>query len=221
MQIENNILRHYLRDAYFITGTAYAGKSTAVHLLAERFGMVECGENFTKPVTDIVADEKCQPNFSYFKRMKDWKEFVTRTPEEYAGWIFGNMEEIVGFEIAEIISRSQGRKVIVDTNLPLHVLHEISDYDHVAVMVCPQSMSVDRFFDRSDPEKQFLLSVIDSCENRDEVMENYRRILERINSKENYDELVGSGFFTLVRENDGRDTREEVLMKLAEHFKLI
>ncbi len=221
MQIENNILRHYLRDAYFITGTAYAGKSTSVHLLAERFGMVECGENFTKPVTDIVADEKWQPNLNYFKRMKDWKEFVTRTPEEYAGWIFGNMEEIVGFEIAEIISRSQGRKVIVDTNLPLHVLHEISDYDHVAVMVCPQSMSVDRFFDRSDPEKQFLLSVIDSCENRDEVMENYRRILERINSKENYDELVGSGFFTLVRENDGRDTREEVLMKLAEHFKLI
>ena len=197
MQIENNILRHYLRDAYFITGTAYAGKSTAVHLLAERFGMVECGENFTKPVTDIVADEKCQPNLSYFKRMKDWKEF------------------------AEIISRSQGRKVIVDTNLPLHVLHEISDYDHVAVMVCPQSMSVDRFFDRSDPDKQFLLSVIDSCENRDEVMKNYRRILERINSKENYDELVGSGFFTLARENDGRDTREEVLMKLAEHFKLI
>ena len=35
MLIENNILRHYLRNVYFITGTAYAGKSTAAKLLSE------------------------------------------------------------------------------------------------------------------------------------------------------------------------------------------
>ena len=40
MHIENNILRHYLKDVYFITGTAYAGKSTAAKLLAERYGMI-------------------------------------------------------------------------------------------------------------------------------------------------------------------------------------
>lgn len=221
MLIENNILRYYLRNAYFITGTAYAGKSTAVHLLAEKFGMVECGENYHMAVTETAADEKLQPNLTYFRRMKDWKEFVTRTPEEYEKWIFGNQEEVAGFEIEEIISRGQGRKVIVDTNIPLHVLHEITDYDHVAVMVCPQSMSVDRFFDRSDPDKQFLLNVIDGCENREAVMENFRQMLMRVNSKEHCDECVNSGFFTLVREDDGRDTREEVVMKLAKHFRLI
>ena len=41
MQIANNILRYYLRNVYFITGTAYAGKSTAVRLLAERYGVSE------------------------------------------------------------------------------------------------------------------------------------------------------------------------------------
>ena len=46
MLIENNILKYYLRNVYFINGTAYAGKSTAVHMLAERFGLVECGENY-------------------------------------------------------------------------------------------------------------------------------------------------------------------------------
>lgn len=35
-------------------------------------------------------------------------------------------------------------------------------------------MSVDRFFDRGDPEKQFLLSVIRACPNPDAVMENNR-----------------------------------------------
>lgn len=221
MLIENNILKYYLRNVYFINGTAYAGKSTAVHMLAERFGLVECGENYHMAVTEKIADEKIQLNLTYFRRMKDWKEFVTRSPEEYEKWILGNQEEVAGFEIAEVISLARDRKVIVDTNIPLHVLKEITDYNHVAIMVCPQSMSADRFFDRSDPDKQFLLNVIDGCENRDEVMENFRQMLMRVNSKEHYDEFVKSGFFTLVREDDGRDTREEVVTKLAKHFGFI
>ena len=109
----------------------------------------------------------------------------------------------------------------LDTCIPLDILKEISDYDYVAVMLSPQSMSVERFFDRSDPEKQFLLRVIDSCENRDAVMENYRRGLERINSQAHYDEYANSGFFTVVREDNGLDTREEVCDRIARHFGLI
>ena len=81
-------------------------------------------------------------------------------------------------------------------------------------------MSVDRFFDRSDPDKQFLLSVIDSCENSEAVMENYRRGLALINSQKHYDEYAQSGFFTVVREADGRDTREEACDLIARHFGL-
>ena len=36
MKIENNILKHYLKNVYFITGTAYAGKSTTVKMIAHR-----------------------------------------------------------------------------------------------------------------------------------------------------------------------------------------
>ena len=35
MKIENNILKYYLKNVYFITGTAFAGKSTMVNMLAE------------------------------------------------------------------------------------------------------------------------------------------------------------------------------------------
>ena len=82
-------------------------------------------------------------------------------------------------------------------------------------------MSVDRFFDRSDPEKQFLLSVIESCENPEAVMENYKRGLALINSKKHYDEYANSGFFTVVREENGLDTREAVCDTIAKHFGLI
>lgn len=221
MKIENNILKHYLRNVYFITGTAYAGKSTMVKMLSEKYNMVFCGENYFTEVTNLVADPALQPDLCYIKNLNDFKEFVTRSPEEYERWIYGTGREAAGFEIAELISLSRDKKVIVDTNIPLDILKVISDYQHVAVMLSPQSMSVERFFDRNDPEKQFILSVIESCENPEAVMENYRKGLARINSKEHYEEFLNSGFFTLVREDNGKDTREEVCEKLAEHFGLV
>lgn len=221
MIIENNILKYYLRNVYFITGTAYAGKSTMVKMLSEKYDMICCGENFHCTVSDIVATPDIQPDLCYMKTMADWKEFVTRTPEEYERWIYGVGKEVAGFEIAEILSLAKDKKVIVDTNVPVDILKEISDYNHVAVMLSPQSMSVERFFERSDPEKQFILSVIDSCDDSEKVMENYKKGLALINSQEHYDEYANSGFFTVVREDNGKDTREYVCELLAKHFGLI
>ena len=128
MKIENNILKHYLKNVYFITGTAYAGKSTTVKMLADRYDMIFCGENYHSFVSDIVAAPDVQPDICYLKILTDWKEFVTRSPEEYERWIFSVGREAAEFEIAELISISREKKVIVDTNIPLDVLKEISDY---------------------------------------------------------------------------------------------
>jgi hypothetical protein len=221
MKIENNILKHYLKNVYFITGTAYAGKSTTVKMLAERYDMVFCGENYHSKVSDAVATPDAQPDICFLKTLTDWKEFVTRTPEEYERWIYSTSKEAAEFEVAELISISQDRKVIVDTNIPVGILKEISNYNHVAVMLSPLSMSVDRFFDRSDPEKQFLLNVIESCEDSKTVMENYRQGLELINGQKHYDEYANSGFFTVVRQDTQKDTREEICEIIARHFGLI
>ena len=221
MTINNNIIKHYLKNVYFITGTAYAGKSTTVKMLAERYGMLCCGENYHMAVSEIVATPETHPNLCYNRLLTDWKNFVTRTPEEYERWIYAVGREAAEFEVAHLISLPRDRKVIVDTCIPIDVLKEISDYNHVAVMLSPQSMSVERFFDRSDPEKRFLLNVINSCEDPALVMENYRKGLARINSKEHYDEYANSGFFTLVREDNGSDTREQVCDRIAAHFRLM
>jgi len=220
MKIANNIIKHYLKNVYFITGTAYAGKSTTVKMLAEKYGMLCCGENYHMDVSEVVATPETHPDICYNRQLTDWRDFVTRTPEEYERWIFSVAREAAEFEVAQLIAVSCDRKVIVDTNIPLDLLHEISDYDHVAVMLSPQSMSVERFFDRSDPEKRFLLNVIDSCDDPEAVMENYRKGLALINSKQHYDEFVQSGFFAVVREDNGLDTREAVCAEIARHFGL-
>ncbi|MBO7275291.1 MAG: hypothetical protein J6V15_02840, partial [Clostridia bacterium] len=133
---------------------------------------------------------------------------------------YGTAREAAEFEVAQLISMPCDRKIIVDTNIPVDILREISDYKHVAIMLSPQSMSVDRFFDRTDPDKQFILSVIESCEDKDSVMDNYRQGLKLINSQKHYDEYANSGFFTVVRRDDGEDNREQVCDILAEHFGL-
>jgi dephospho-CoA kinase len=221
MNISNNILKHYLKNVYFITGTAYAGKSTTVKMLSEKYDMVFCGENYHSVVSDVVANPENQPEISYLNNLIDFRDFVTRSPEEYARWIFATSKEAAEFEIAELLSISKDKKVIVDTNIPIDILKEISDYNHVAVMISPLSMSVERFFDRNDPEKLFILNTIESCENPAEVMENYKKGLALINSQENYDLYAKSGFFTVVREDNQKDTKEEVCEKIAKHFGLV
>ena len=220
MKIENNILKHCLKNVYFITGTAYAGKSTTAKMLSERYGMILCGENYHSALSDTVATPQAQPDISYLNRLTDWKDFVTRSPEEYERWMYSTAREAAEFEVAMLLRLPADKKAIVDTNIPLDLLREISDHSRVAVMLSPQSMSVERFFDREDPEKQFLLRVIESCENPEAVMENYRRGLALINSRKHYDEYAQSGFFTVVRQDNGLDTRQAVCDAVAAHFGL-
>lgn len=218
--IESNLLKALFRNVYFINGTAYAGKSTAVKNLAERFGGICCGENYHDSLTPL-ADPEHQPNLCYFQTMSGWEEFLTRTPGQYASWIDGISREAAELEILMLIHLTQqhpDKPIFVDTNIHIETLREISDYHHVAVMLSDQSTSVDRFFERSDPEKQFLFHEIGKTSNPESTMANFRACIAKINSPENYRNLEESGFFVLRR--DENRTQEETCDILAKHFRL-
>ena len=102
MQIQSNIIKSLFQNVYFITGTAYAGKSTAVKLLAERFDGICCGENYHDVFMKHI-DKEFQPNLAYFDTMKDWQEFISRTPDEYAAWIDGCSKEAESLEIIRLL----------------------------------------------------------------------------------------------------------------------
>ena len=86
LKIENNILKHYLRNVYFITGTAYAGKSTMVKMLAERYDMVFCGENYYIPVSDAVATPDVQPDLCYRKTSRIGRILLPAHPRNMSRW---------------------------------------------------------------------------------------------------------------------------------------
>ena len=218
MNIENNLLKALFQNVYFINGTAYAGKSTAVKNLAQRFGGICCGENY-HDVLQHLADPVHQPNLCYFDTMSDWQEFINRPPKVYDAWISGTAREAAQLEILELIRVCrEGKPVFVDTNISIELLREISDYHHVAIMLSPQSMSVDRFFDRSDPEKQFLFQQIQQAEDPEKTMANFRACIAEINSPEKYAAFAESGFFVHIR--DDSLSPEQTADILASHFQL-
>lgn len=218
MNISDNVIRKLLKNAYFINGTAYAGKSTMVRLLAEKHGGICCGENYHAALMDSI-DAEHQPNLSYFKTMSGWQEFISRTPEQYDAWITGCSSEAAELEVILLLRLAErGKRMFVDTNISVERLREISDYGHVAVMLSPQSMSVDRFFERDDADKRFIYNQIMAAPDPSSAMENYLRCIARINSREHYDEFLNSGFFTYIRSEES--TVPEALAALERHFGL-
>ena len=218
MEIADNILRSLLHNCYFIVGTAYAGKSTMVRLLAQRHDGIECGENYHDVLME-ATDPVHQPNLGYFQTMGSWHEFVSRTPEDYVAWLDGTSREAAELELVQLLRLSQsGKKIFVDTNISLEQLKKIALWDHVAVLLSPQSLSVERFFDRPDAEKQFLYRQIIEGPDPEQTMANFRACVALANSPERYAAFAESGFFTHLRTDES--TIEGTLAVLAAHFGL-
>ena len=187
-----------LDNVYFITGTAYAGKSTLVKNLAALHGGIACVENYHDALLDGL-DSREYPCLTYTRDLKDWRAFIRRTPDEYTAWVEGCNRECAVLE-QEILSRlsQQGRPVFVD--IPLDTLHAISDPAHVLVMLADPAISVSRFFDRPDREKQFLYRLLQQEPDPALAMDNFRACLQRINSPEQYDRFLHAGFPVILRD---------------------
>ena len=103
----------------------------------------------------------------------------------------------------------------MDTNISPETLRNISDSNHVLIMLAEPDISVNLFFNRPDKEKQFLYRLLMEEENPEAALENFRQCLSRINSRENYDAFLKSGFPVLIRDEN---RSPEQTMALAERI---
>ena len=123
------------KNVYFITGTAYAGKSTITKLLSEKYNGIHCEENY-HDIRLPSLDKNKFPDLTYIRDLEDFRHFIRRTPEEYAAWINAVDKEcgVVELVILEKLTK-QNKKIFVDTNISVPILKEISDKDHVLIMI--------------------------------------------------------------------------------------
>ena len=205
-------------NAYFITGTAYAGKSTMVKLLAEKYDGILCEENYHDALLPELSREEF-PCVTYTRDLEDWHDFIRRTPEQYKAWIDGAAKEceILELRILEEL-RKQEKPVFVDTNISIETLKTVARPDHVLIMLADPDVSVRRFFERPDREKQFLYRLIMEEPDPEQAMDNYRKGLMLINSQENYDRLLHSGF-SVIHRDDSRSI-EQTLALVEKSFGL-
>ena len=195
-----------LGNVYFVIGTSYAGKSTIVKNLAKKHNGIALEENYHDAKLPEL-DSREFPGLTYTRDLQDWHEFIRRTPDEYVAWLESTKKEceIVELQIIEELlekPEAQGKKIFVDTNICIETLHRISDPKHVLVMLSDPAISIHRFFDRPDPEKQFLYRLIMEEPDPEKAMENYREGLKLICSQESYEELQNAGFHVLYRDEN-------------------
>mgnify|MGYP000162796524 CR=1 FL=1 len=146
---------------------------------------------------------------------------VAALPKEYEAWIDGCTRECTILELQileELEAQNPNTKIFVDTNIPVEVLKQIADRDHVMILLADPEVSVNRFFDRPDREKQFLYQLLMSEDDPEWAMENFRACLKRVNSPERYAAFLHSGFPVLLR--DDRRAVEETLSIVEQSFKL-
>ncbi len=220
IQFSDNLIQHYLQNVYFINGHSYAGKSTMVRMLAERYDMIRCGENYHDAFPRNKLSRWKQPGLCYFDTMSGWQEWLNMTPEEHWNWCEKVNDECAEIEILELIGLAAGgRKVVADTNIPPDILRAISSYHRVAILLCdPPDICAKRFFDREDPEKKFMLEEIGKCPNPEATLKNFNAWAKYHPPAET--DWAHTGFFTYTRTDFDTDTREEMLSVLAKHFGL-
>ena len=189
-------------NVYFFNGTAYAGKSTLVKELAARYNGIACEENYHQALLPEL-DAQEFPCLTYTRDLQDWHDFIRRTPDEYEAWVQGSSKECEMLELRILENLPAGDKpVFVDTNISVETLRKISDREHVLIMLADPEISVNRFFDRPDREKQFLYRLMMDEPDPEVALDNFRQCLSRINSRENYNAFLHSGFQVLTRDDN-------------------
>ncbi|MBR4434706.1 MAG: hypothetical protein IKS90_01245 [Clostridia bacterium] len=209
----------YFQDVYFFNGMAYAGKSTVVKKLAEKYDGIACTENYHSRLLGGL-DKNEFPCLTYLRDLKDMHAFIRRTPDEYEAWFKGAAMESEKLELKMLEDiAGKGRKVFVDTNISVEMLKKVADAKNVVIMLTDPDTAVERFFERQDDDKRFLYNLIMEEKDPEAALENFKNCLRRVNSKAAFDSFLFSGFQVLIR--DDNRSEEETLAVVEKMLDLV
>lgn len=213
MNIQDNIIKHHLKNVIFICGTACGGKTTMARLLAEKhklylYDMDKMYENHRE-----IANGKFQPDMCY--HMKDFHEQWTRPAKEQARWNMSSLREQTEMALVDLMILSRSQKVVADVLYSPIYTKEILDYHQLVFLTVDKSVIRKVYFNR--PEKRGFYDFVAKQELSNLYFENIFQGLELTNELEQI-QMNESGLF--LYERKPADTLESVLRLLEEHFNL-
>lgn len=220
MNIANNILKHYLKNVYFLIGTACGGKTTMAKEISKKYGFIHFNDNWNEDnfkVWQSLLDEKYQPNSTKRKEI-NWEEYFSRSVEEFLADKNDNhgTAEQLEFSIIELIKLSQANRVIADIWIEdWDFLMEISDTDRIACLLAPGEMIIRDYYQRED-HKDFT-DCIKSLKDPEKKFETQNELF-RLCAKEMSDKAKKYNLFSIMRNDES--TIENTLPLLEKHFCL-
>ena len=211
MIFQDNIIKQYLKNVYFIAGTPCGGKTTVSRALAKKYGIpvYDIDERF--PEHQAMSDAVSQPAMN--KNFRDADEFFGRSVAEYKAWLLQNTREQLDFVLLDLMRLSQDRIVLCDCHLTLEQAAQITDPAHVAFMLKKPENLVDEYCNR--PDHQGFSDFIHSATDFEAAKATCNETLLSLNAKY-YEDVKASEYFWLDRA-DGRSVEENAAL-VAKHF---
>ena len=214
MVFRDNIVKEYLRNVYFITGTPCGGKTTISKALGEKYGIPVYDVDEKFEIHKSMSNEKFQPVMN--RNFKNADEFFGRSIDEYKNWLLGNTREQLDFVLMDCIRLSQNNIILCDCHLTLEEAEQITDLSRIVFMIKEPKDLVDDYCNR--PDHQRFREFIHSATDFEKAKKTCNDTLFAING-ERYKKIKESHFFWLER-NDKRSVSET--MNLVEkHFGFV
>ncbi len=214
MNLPDNIIRHFLRNVYFVSGSACGGKSTISEYLSKEYdiALYNCDERF--PKHKEISDPFYQPAMN--KEYKTWEEHFSRPPKEYSDSLKKSIREQVEIAVLDLVRIAKDQKVTVDGIFPCDILRDISSPDRVVFLMAKIQVIRQDFFDRSD--KKEMLDCLKKLDNSMELIENIFKAIE-YTLDDDMEDVRKSGFKYFIRELN--PDWEGIIHDIEKHFGFI
>ncbi len=211
MNFRDNVIREYLKNVYFVAGTACGGKTTVSRALGEKYRIPVYNADGMFSLHQQMSDPINQPSMN--KTFKDADEFFGRTAEEYRDWLMSSTREDLEFMIMDLIKLSQNGPVICDCHLTLSEAEALTSADRIVFMIKEPTDPVNDYCQR--PDHRDFSDFINSASDVEAAKATCGEALKSLNDK-HYMEVRASGYFWLERD-ESRSVAETVRL-VAEHF---
>ena len=211
MIFQDNVIKEYLKNVYFITGTPCGGKTTISRELAKRHNLLvyDIDEQFANHKK--ISNPAYQPSMN--KVFKDADEFFGRTVEEYKKWLIDNTREQLDFVLLDLIRLSQNKKVLCDCHLTVEEAEKFTDASRIVFLIKEPSNLVDEYCNR--PDHQAFSDFINSTSDTAKAKELCNAALKSLNKKRCKD-IKDSDYYWIER--TPKSTVEETVGKVERHF---
>lgn len=211
MIFQDNVIKEYLKNVYFITGTPCGGKTTISRELAKRHNLLvydidEQFENHQK-----ISNAVFQPAMNQV--FKDADEFFGRTVEEYRKWLIDNTREQLDFVLLDLIRLSQNQIVLCDCHLTMQEAEKFTEPSRIVFLIKEPSNIINDYCTR--PDHQGFCDFINSASDTKKAKTICNETLKSLNEK-HYNAIKDSTYYWVERTQ--YSTVDETVGKVERYF---